>query len=437
MALFDIFKRNKPDFRNLLRAFNEYVVSTGTAQPIPDNPEDYINEVYAGNGDVYSLINKIISMSRQGEIKLRKKTNDGYEDIEGHELNTFLGMVNRNMTFEQFWAAHFIYKLAVGNSYWYKPLLESGLNKGKTISLHIMPAQFTEVIAGDWINPVQGYQLNFNPTVEFSDEEVFHSKFFDPRFDESHFLYGISPLKAAAQIVAKLNEAEKSEQRQFENQSPPYILYKKDPTGSANITTQQKKDLQKELRDLAADKKRGRPMFLKFEPGIEKLGISPVDLNILQSSQEGMRRLCNIYQFPSVLMNDTANSTYNNIETARKSAWTDCIIPHNKTFAKELTLFLISPIAQYEGYEYYFDYSKVQELQTTNKDKVEYLIKAKATPNEIREAINYPPIDNPLMDEPFFPQNEIPLSEILFDDSDEKKDYIDYLGQNDKDKPSK
>ena len=427
MAILDfLFRRNSATtYQDFFRAMNQYSIQDGLSQPIPDDPTGYINDGYAGNGDVYALITKIIRMSQQGEIVLRKKEGDKYEVDKDHELNKFLKYVNPQMSFSDFWTAHFIYKLTVGNSYWYKPILESGINKGKTISMHIMPAQYTEVIAGDWLEPVKGYQLNFSPTISFAYNEVLHSKFFDPRFDETNFMYGISPLKAAAQIVAKLNEAEKSEQRQFENQSPPYLIYRKDDSGMINLSESQKRDLQKEFRNLALDKKRGKPMVLRFQPGIERLGISPVDLNILESSQEGMRRLCNIYQFPSVLMNDNSNSTYNNITTARQSAWTDCIIPLTKEFTRELNRFLIEPVSDYQGYEFYFDTSNVQELQTSISEKIDYLIKAKATPNELRQACNLKPIDNDLMNQPYIEMNETPLSEMTFED-DENKDFSDY-----------
>ena len=428
------FKKKKDMFdltaRDFLRAMFEHKITNGAGLPIEDKPESYVTDGYAGNADVYSLINRIDGMSKQGRIKLVQRNSDGEEaEVSGHPLNDLLYYVNAGMSFDMFWSASHIYKLTVGNNYWFKPILQFGANKGKTKELFIMPAQFTEVIQGTWLDPVKGYQLNFNPVVKLEREKVFHQKFFDPRFTTTMFMYGLSPIKAAAQTVAKLNEAERTQQRAFENSAPPYILFKKGMNGMnyEGLTQEQKRDLQKELMRYSRDASRGKPLVTTFEPEIIKLGVSPADLGVIESSQAGMRTLCNVYRFPSVLMNDTANSTYNNVTTARKAAWTDCVIPLNKTFANDLTYCLTHGVDEYEPFYFVYDVSDVEELQEGIERKVTWMRSAGWSKNEIRQATGKPRIDVPVMDEPIFLQGEIPLSDMSFDEPE--KDFIDYEGK--------
>ena len=414
--------------QDVLRAMYQHTITAGVGLPLQDKPESYVNDGYAGNADVYSLISKIDAMSKQGRIKLVQRNGNGQEaEVTGHPLNDFLYYVNPAMSFDMFWSASHIYKLTVGNNYWYKPVLEFGTNKGKTLELFIMPAQFTEVIQGTRLDPIKGYKLNFNPVVNLERDKVFHQKFFDPRFDTTFFMYGLSPIKAAAQTVSKLNQAEVTEQRAFENSSPPYILFRKNSGNSVydGFSTDQKKELEKEMTRLVKDEKRGKPLIAKFEPDIVRLGVSPVDLGVIESSVAGMRTLCNAYRFPSVLMNDTANSTYNNITTARKAAWTDCIIPLNKTLANDLTYCLTHGIDEYEPFYFVYDVSDVEEMQDALEKKVIWMSKAGWSKNEIRQATGKERIENPIMDEPIFNQGEIPLSDMSYD-IEPDKDFIDY-----------
>lgn len=435
MGILNLFRKAEPKLtitpEDFQRALYQYHITSGVGIPIPDKAESYINDGYAGNADVYAIIQKINAMSRQGEIKLVQKNKDGSEsEVTGHPLNEFLYFVNPSMSFEQFWMATHIFKLTVGNSYWYKPMLQEGMNRGKTLEIHLMPAQFTEVVAGDWLNPVRGYQLNFNPVIEFERELVYHQKFFDPRFDQTFFLYGLSPIKAAAQVVSKLNQSETTQTKQFENSSPPYILFKKNANNLGQyegLTKEQQIDFKKQLQEYSKDAQKGKPMVTRFEPEIIRLGVSPADLGVIEASQDGLRKLCNVYQFPSILMNDNNNSTFNNISTARKAAWTDCIIPLNKEFAKDLTYFLTNGIKEYEQFYFRFDYSEVDELQEGIKMKVDWMSRAGWSKNEIREATGKQPHEAEAMNEPLFTQGEVLLSDMGINPESPVKDFIDYI----------
>lgn len=435
MGILNFFKKAETkidiSMQDFQRAMYQYQITQGVGIPIQDKPESYINDGYAGNADVYSIIQKINAMSRQGEIKLIQKNKDGTEsEVYGHPLNDLLYYMNPAMSFEQFWTATHIFKLTVGNSYWYKPTLTEGINKGKTIEVHLMPAQFTEIVQGGWLNPVEAYQLNFNPIIHLEKENVYHQKFFDPRFDKTFFLYGLSPIKAAAQVVSKLNQSETTQTKSFENSSPPYILFKKNAGQVGQyegLTKEQQIDFKKQLQEYSRDAQKGKPMVTRFEPEIIRLGVSPADLGAIESSQDGLRKLCNIYQFPSVLMNDNANSTFNNISSARKAAWTDCIIPLNREFAKDLTYFLTNGIADYDPFYFTFDFSEVEEMQDGIKTRVDWMSRAGWTKNEIRQATGKQRFEAPEMDEPLFIAGETLLSDVGINVNEPVKNFIDYL----------
>lgn len=414
----------------ILQALRASLIQGGFYTDIQDNADEYITQGYQGNPDVYSIVRRYVTMSTQAKLVLRRKLKDGeVEDVPDHELTKFLGMVNPAMSMDEFREAYTVYLLTIGNSFWYKPVLESGLNKGKTTQLYALPANDIEVTSNNnsIITPDIIYKLE-NSQTPFNNNEIYHSKYFNPYFYTKPTLYGQSPLQAAADTLAKQNQGEKTQAKQFENQGPAYLLYRDGADSWNSMSDPQKIALQKEINGLAAKGKQGTGIVLKDKFAAIKLGISASDLNILESTREGRRILCNVYQLSVALFNDPAGSTYNNMTTARKAAWTDAIMPHNNKFANDLTQFLIYPVDEYRMDNLFFDmdYSAVEELQEGLKEKVDWMVRAHWSANEIRKATGREEIDDPQMDQPIFAQNEVMLNELNLDTNLDNKNYGDY-----------
>ena len=114
--------------------------------------------------------------------------------------------------------------------------------------------------------------------------------------------------------------------------------------------------------------------------------------------------------------------------TARKSAWTDCIIPNMERVEQTLNACLIDDIESFQDYKFKFDYSDVEELQEGIEVKVAWMRQARWTGNEIRQATGKGIIDNPLMDEPVLPMSDGFLSDYGGDDlfDENGKSFEDY-----------
>ena len=437
MSIWSIFSKksydqiDNPLKNTLLKALYGMQIHSGVAHVMEDNPTAYLKQGYSGNSDVYSIINRIIRMASQARLALYTTENGRWVEVTDHELTKFLRMVNPTMKTNDFIQAHLIYKLSIGNSYWYKPTLDVGVNQGKTKELWMLPSNNVEILAGNnWMNPIGGYRLQTNSSIEFDANKVYHSKFFNPLFGEYGSLYGQSPLKAAAETVSKQNQAEETELKQFQNQSPPYLLYR-DQADSimAGFNAQQREEVQDLFKDYNRKYKAGHPLVLPDKFGMLKLGISPADLKVLESSQEGRRILCNIYGIPSELFNDKSGATYNNVVEAKKDAWNNCIKPNLNDFADDLTAFLINPVDQYvsEGLFFAIDYSEVGELQADRAAMVTWMKQAYWTPNEIREATGVDQIENEAMNDVWFHTGDTPLSAMSTPvDTLPLKDFGDY-----------
>ena len=406
-----------PVKNQLNRALYEYRMFNGQAVIPADNPDAYLTEGYAGNSDIYSIISRVDSMRKQAKLKLYRQIKDGENDeVTDHELLQWLHKVNPSMYTDEFISAAIIYEMVIGNFFSYTPRLSAGPNRGKVGAIYAMPSNDVEVLFGDWMEPVKGYKLE-DSNQKFTPEEVYHIKMFNPLFGSDLDFFGQSPLKAARRILAKQNEAELTELKQFENQGPPYLLYRDvSEMGAINtLSPTQRDEMQDKIKKHAASNSRGLPLVLREKYGIINLGQELASLNILASSQEGRRVLCNVYGMPPALFGDTAGSTYNNMTTARKAAWTDCIMPRLKAIEQMFNAVLIERVDAYKDLYFAYDYSEVEELQDGMKTRVEWMRLAHWTANEIRQATGKYPIQEPIMDEPLFQTGEVPLSQMTLD----------------------
>ena len=405
-------------------------IITGKSIVIDDSASDYIKYGYQGNADIYAIVSRYITMSRQAKLVLKKKVKDGKPEIvTDHQLTSFLKMANPTMSIDDFREAYTIFRLITGNVFFYKPLTKDGINKGKPTQLYILPSDSVQVESNNQaiFTPDIKYSLA-NSKTDFTTEEIYHSKNYNPAFYSKPTLFGQSPLQAAATILSKQIEAEKTQANQFKNSGPAYMLFREGEEAWSTLSDKQKLALEKEINGLAAKGKQGSGLVMKDKFGVIKLGISVADMNVIASAQDGRRVLCNVYKLPVGLFNDPSGSTYNNISTARKAAWTDAIMPHNNKFADDLTQCLIYPVEEYRNAGLFFDmdYSGVEELQTGIKEKVDWMIRAHWTANEIREATGREPIDAPEMNEPIFSNGDALLSDLEVDLGNNNKNYGDY-----------
>jgi hypothetical protein len=190
----------------------------------------------------------------------------------------------------------------------------------------------------------------------------------------------------------------------------------------------QKTQLEKELNSVSKRGKQGGAMVMRDEFGLERLGLSPADLKIIESTQDGRRILCNVYSMSVSLFNDPEGSTYNNVSEGRKAAWTDALIPFNNKFTNDLNACIIAPVEEYVkgGYFYAMDYSDVEELQSGIGKKVDWMVKAKWSGNEIRQATGKDIIEDDNMNQPIFSQSDVLLDELSLDTNLDNKNHGDY-----------
>ena len=123
-----------------------------------------------------------------------------------------------------------------------------------------------------------------------------------------------------------------------------------------------------------------------------RLGLDPSQMRLLEHNTEALRDICRIYGVPSQLFSDTASSTYNNMQEAKKTFYTDVILPLSEKIDKALGSFVLKKFGSETAY-WCLETSKIDILNQADKvlsDKVIAEVQAGILTTEEAKNILYP-----------------------------------------------
>ncbi len=401
-----------------------------------ENDETYINDGYRKNATIYSIINLITKAASTIPFHIYEKVNDnsykrykalsaGISDpnvmikaqmlkkhalveLEHTELHKLLERPNPAQSYASWITEMIAFGKLTGNRYIYGIGPETGENINKYTELYIMPSQIMEINSGGIMKPVDSYTIEYNGTYHIPAEQMCHIKDFNPYFDGSgSHLYGQSPLKAGLRSMTTNNEAVESGVKFLQNQTARGILMSDE--GDLNeVQAQQLKD--KFRKDHQGSKKAGDIIITPKKLSWVNFGLNASDMSLIEQYNASIKDLCNIYNVPVVLLNNTESSTYNNVKEAKKALYQNCVIPELLKIQDELNRWLAPMYGDNICIEY--DFSVIPELQEETDKIVDQMSKAWwLTPNEKRAAMSYShDEDNPILDDYYIPANLVPAS---------------------------
>jgi HK97 family phage portal protein len=369
--------------------------------PLTVSDQTYIKQGYEMNADLFSVIN--YCTGNAANIKPILYDVSGKEKIEviKHDLIELMKMPVPGMTYRRWMGQALGYYMLTGNVYIWGPLLEVGVNRGRTTQLIILPSQF---VTPKRVNGVMTYKVSVGTWKRtFPAEEILHIR--TPQFDYGNDVEerGMSPIKTALYNLSASNNGIKSQAMRFQNNGGDGLIGFKNA-----ITDEQIKAVQAKLDDRSGPNSAGKIFAAGSEFDYTNFGLSPADLQILQTVGWNRTVFCNIYGVDPHLIDPTVGSTYNNQREAVASPYNRTIIPFIDELFNGLNNWLVPA---YKGsLQIEIDKSGVPELQKDKATNVTWLAQAWwLTGNERRREIDYEPIDEPEMDLIQYPQNLMPF----------------------------
>ena len=401
----------------------------------PENDDNYINEGYRKNATVYSLINIITKAAatipfhiyekvNNNKYKSYKSLSNGISDpsvmykanmlkkqalveVDMPELQKLMDRPNPAQSYASWITELIAFGKLTGNRYVYGIGPDSGANVGKYQELYVMPSHIVEINTGGFMKPIDFYSIEYNGTFKVPAEDMLHIKDFNPYYDGTGtHLYGQSPLKAGFRAMTTNNEATETGVKFLQNQTSRGILMSEE--GDLNeVQAQQLKD--KFRRQHQGSGNAGDVIITPKKLSWVNFGLSTSDLSLIQQYNASIKDLCNIYNVPVQLLNNTESSTYNNMKEAKKALYQNCVIPELQKIQDELNRWLSPKYGENICIEY--DFSVIPELQEETDKVVDQMTKAWwLTPNEKRAAMSYDhDKDTPAMNDYYFPANLLPI----------------------------
>ena len=323
-----------------------------------------------------SLMKQPDKITNWQDVKdLHKKAFEIYTGDQ--RLNDLLKYPNEEDTWADLVEQWCGFKLITGNSFIYGKLIETGNNQGKPFELFALPAQYMAIIANiEMFPPTRvGYQLYYGAMWSFDPKEILHDKYFNPEWTVTGGqLYGQSPLLAAARTLTRSNEAKTAAVASFQNGGPAGVLFMNDERFDPTSGQAQAQALKRAVSEKGGAANFNSIAVSGYKVDWKQIGLSPVELNIIESEKWDMKALCNIYGVPSQLLNDADNKTYNNQLEGEKALTLRCAIPLLDALTDNLNRKLHTDwgyrnSALYVGY----DIQVYQELEANKSEQVAWL----------------------------------------------------------------
>ena len=401
----------------------------------PENDESYIDEGYRKNATVYSIINLIAKSASSVPLCVYEKVNDNelkrYKamtsgmldptimhkanmirkhalvELEHTKLHELLDRPNPAQSYASWISELVAFGKLTGNRYIYGIAPESGDNVGKYKELYVMPSQIMEVVSGGILEPVQSYRVEYSSGQrDIPADQICHIKDFQPYYDGSgSHLYGQSPLKAGFRAMTTNNEAAQTGVRYLQNQMARGVLMSEE--GDLNeVQAQQLKD--KFRSNYQSSNNAGDVIITPKKLSWVNFGLSASDLSLIEQYNASVKDLCNIFNVPVQLLNNTEASTYNNQKSAKAALYQHAVMPELYKIRDELNRWLAPKF----GDKIYldFDFSVIPELQEDMEKVVGQMSQAWwITPNEKRAAMSYAEEENDAMNDIYVPANLLPI----------------------------
>lgn len=437
MGLFDFLKKKNTKEN---QKFNEWVFSRyGVPRFMPSKPskESFIEEGYQKNATVYSIVDLISKSASNVKIRVYKKKDIGalkeYKSLidgsfndtaslkahnarkralipaDDSELAMLLEKPNPNQGTAEFIMDLVAYESLTGDGYVWGISPETGRYANVVREMYVLPSHIMKIEGGSPSDPIKGYTLDwFSTSKPIPTNEIAHIKNFNPDYSApGTHLYGQSPLQAAYRNLQSNNDAITTGNKYLTNQGARGILTSDD----ISLTQEQAAELRDRYKaQYTGAANAGDIMITNHKFNWLEMGLPAADLALIEQYNLSIKDLASVYKVPSILLNDTQASTFNNYREAKKYLYLQAVFPKLIAIRDELNRWL----APQYGKEYYidFDFLSVPELQEDMEKVVRQLsLSWWLTPNEKREAMRYDPIMDKDMDEIYILANFIPLSD--------------------------
>lgn len=371
------------------------------------NTEQALKKGYIDNSDVYSIIRKIAKVAATINFDFYDKNGNV---IENHEAHNLLRYPNPNNDAKDYRELMYTFLLATGNFYSWQPLGVAN----KPTYFWPLPTQSVAPIIDTNLFPhfILGYEFNMIQVSHIAKSEMMHVKLCNPTINTNgDELIGLSPLQAAAKVLQRSTDETDYSVNAFANGGVQGIVVNKSITNVTKETVETLGRLKQDwYNDTTGTKNANK---IRFQPGditYVPIGLSPVEMNVINSEIRTFKRLCNVFGVSDLLFNNT-DAKYDNLENVEKQLYTNAVLPLCESAASAMCKFL----KQYwpEIVDIKPNISDISVLQSDYKRVAEIFAQSPVfRPNDVLEALGYSRVESPEYDKLYIKNGYVPLDSL-------------------------
>ncbi len=245
----------------------------------------------------------------------------------------------------------------VGNALW-QPIMSGGKIKELWPVMPDLVRPIPSSVSGKWLD---GYEI----TEEWKQSVVPPETFIHfMQTDPGNPYWGIGPLMAAARTVDTDNEAQDTQKVSMQNRGVPSgILSPTDAELNEDEFEAAKKRFKEEFQGKS---KRREPWLLNKGMKWEQMSLSAVEMDYIASRLQNKRDIAAALGISPIFLGDLEQSSYNNMQEARKALYEDAVIPMLEDIKATLEL----KVAHLFGVQIAYDTSNVAALREDFQKKV-------------------------------------------------------------------
>jgi len=327
-------------------------------------------------------------------LAARKIKEQAFKEVKDHQILDVLANPNPLMSWDEFIYGYFIFKKFVGNSIIQGIATENGLNAGKVQELWLLPSNYITPVGGQGLDAIDHYTDSRHPDLKIPTDYLIVTRNFSADYrTPGAQLSGMSVLQAATGQLTKSNTSLEAETEALQNRGARNLIFPKIPKElmggltlpSGETVDTMNQDLRKRLKEAGNQ----GTIVNSIELGHIQIGMSPVDLQILETNKADIQLWCSLFHVDSrAVYNDHQSSTKDNMQTARLNSIVDGVFPDLEALKNGLNQKFIKTW----GDEFYldFDYTVLAEIQAQLRETAEKMASTGVfTTNEIREIWKY------------------------------------------------
>lgn len=368
----------------------------------------------------------IKAISRLSPTHPRKallKANDATE-VEQHQIVDLLDKPNEFQSSNEFFIYITAMKVLTGNAFVFKQRANPDDPTSRIARLiplassYVQPHYDSQGKPAGYIYSGGGLYLKISP-----DDMIWWSE-----FSADHYtLLGVSRYEAAGYSIEKSNNANISGSSMMKKGGLVGVFSQKNAgekqAGTSRGVTQEiKEKFERDLQERGQNPHAvGSSLLTSLDLNWHPIGFKPSEMDFGEIQLEALREICRVNGLQPYIFGDTASSTYNNMQEAKKDSIMDGVIPELTGLRDTLNKDLVGD-ASFRGERNLmldYDVSDFPELQDDLKKLADWLAVAWWVKPVDKQRIMNVPVDetDPVMNQYMIPKNLKGTDEVLGEES--------------------